>query len=478
MLKFRDLTATAAQFDILRRECNVGGGIEGACQFLCGSSDLNEDPWADSHCGTYRESRLMVHRVEPLPRGRVRADKVSVSWDMDCYVGLLRKARAEGLHPGICHSHPGSGLSFSRQDDENEGHLRDLLQRRNRDSKQLLVSLLFRGETRVDVRVWSASRPPQSVRMQVLGPELVEPSPPSSAYESRQNLSFLQRQTLAVGVEAVERLQRFRIGVVGCGGTGSAVATLLARMGIGRLLLIDPDIVAETNLNRLHGSTRKDVDDCRPKVQVIKEHVESMGLGTQVAVRAVPLADVTTARLLRTCDVIFGCTDDHLGRLILNRLAYFYLLPVIDTGLSVAPNSQGRPAQVSGRVTVLRPDNTCLLCRGVVNPRRAREKGLQYKRPEEYGRLAKEGYITENNTPTPVVGTFTTETATAAINEFLAAVAGLRGRKGWVSERTIRYDLDRCRPTGCPPVDGCQLCDSTENWGVGDLQPFLDLGGL
>ena len=112
MLKFRDLTATAAQFDILRRECNVGGSIEGACQFLCGSSELDEDPWADSHRDNCRELRLMVHRVEPLPRGRVRADKVSVSWDMDCYIDLLRKARAEGLHLGICHSHPGSGLSF------------------------------------------------------------------------------------------------------------------------------------------------------------------------------------------------------------------------------------------------------------------------------------------------------------------------------------------------------------------------------
>ena len=314
--------------------------------------------------------------------------------------------------------------------------------------------------------------------MRVLGPELVEPSPPRFAHEARADPSFLQRQALAVGVDAVKRLQGFRIGVVGCGGTGSAVATLLARIGVGRLLLVDPDTVAETNLNRMHGSTRQDVDDCRPKVQVIKEHVESMGLGTQVAARAVPLADVATARLLRTCDVVFGCTDDHLGRLILNRLAYFYLLPVIDTGLSVAPNCQGRPAQVSGRVTVLRPGNTCLLCRGVVNPRRAREKGLRHKRPEEYGRLAKEGYIAESDTPTPVVGTFTTETATAAINEFLAAVVGLRGRKGWVSERTIRYDLDRCRPTGCPPVDGCPMCDSTANWGIGDLQPFLDLGGL
>ena len=477
-MKVRDLTVTAAQLNFLRSECNVGEDVEGACQLLCGASDLHVDPWANGHLSTERELRMMVHRVEPLPRNRVRGDKVSVSWDMDCYVGLLRKAREEGLHPGICHSHPSADTPFSRQDDENEGHLRDLLQRRNRNRNQVLTSLLFRGENRVDARIWGSAGPPRPARVRVLGSELVESSQPRSAREARAGTSFLQRQELAVGVEAVERLQGFRIGVVGCGGTGSATATLLARLGVGRLLLIDPDTIAETNLNRLHGSTRQDVDDRRLKVQVIKEHVENMGLGTRVSVRAAPLADAAIARLLRTCDIVFGCTDDHLGRLILNRLAYFYLLPVIDMGLSVAPGSQGRPAQVSGRVTVLRPGNTCLLCRGVVNPRRAREQGLRYKNPEEYGRQAKEGYIIERDTQTPVVGTFTTETATAAINEFLAAVAGLRGQKGWASERTIRYDLDRCRPTGCTPVDGCPLCDCADYWGVGDHQPFLDLGGL
>ena len=477
-MRVRDLTVTAKQLHLLRRECNVGGDLEGACQFLGGSSNLHEDPWADGHRGTEPELRLMVHRAEPLPPNRVRAGKTSVIWDMDCYVGMLRKAREEGLHPGICHSHPGTGAPFSRQDDENEGHLRDLLQRRNRDRKQVLISLLFRGETWVDARIWGAAGPPQPARVRVLGPELVEASQPRPARGTRSHSSFLQRQALAVGAETVERLQGFRIGIVGCGGTGSAVVTLLARLGVGRLLLMDPDTVAETNLNRLHGSTRQDVEDRRLKVQAIKEHVESMGLGTQIAMHAAPLANVAAAKLLRTCDFVFGCTDDHLGRLILNRLAYFYLLPVIDTGLSVAPSSQGRPAQISGRVTVLRPGNTCLLCRGVVSPRRAREQGLHYKRPEEYRRQLKDGYITDSNTPTPVVGTFTTETATAAINEFLAAVAGLRGRKGWVSERTIRYDLDRCRPTGCPPVDGCPLCDGADNWGLGDLDPFLDLAGF
>ena len=289
---------------------------------------------------------------------------------------------------------------------------------------------------------------------------------------------YLQRQVLSVGEKTVERLQDLRIGVVGCGGTGSAVSVLLARAGVGRLFLLDSDTVAGTNLNRLHGATRLDAENARSKVSVLKDHIDEMHLGTDVSVCRAPLVDTAIARMLRSCDIIFGCTDDHLGRLILNRLAYFYYIPVIDTGLSVVPKKHGGAAHVSGRVTVLRPGVACLLCRGVINPQRAREEGLRHKRPDEFTRQVKEGYITDSNVQTPVVGTFTTETATAAVNELLAGVGGLRGDRGWASERTIRYDLDRCRPTGCEPRSGCAVCGDSEVWGLGDVQPFLDLGPL
>ena len=473
----RDLTMTAAQAAMLRSQCTITGELEGACQVLCGATRLDDDPWSPGP-SLYPDLRLAVHRVEPLPPGRVRRRQTSVSWDMDCYIGLLRKARQQNLHPGICHSHPNSGAPFSRQDDENEAHLRDLLQRRNRNTEQVLTSLLFLGDGRIQARVWRATGAPETASVRLLGNTLTQASQPADRHETTADSAFLQRQALSIGLETVSLLQTLRVAVVGCGGTGSAVAVLLARAGIGRLLLVDPDTVTETNLNRLHGSTRRDADEAQPKVAVLKDHIEQMGLGTQVAVSRTALADAPVARLLRSCDVVFGCTDDHLGRLVLNRLAYFYYIPVIDTGLSVVPRTGNRTAHVSGRVTVLRPGVACLLCRGVVNPQRAREQGLRHSRPDEFTRQVKEGYITDSDIPTPVVGTFTTETAAAAVNELLAGIAGLRGDKGWASERTIRYDLDRCRPTGAQPRPGCSICSDQELWGLGDVDPLLDLGAL
>ncbi len=473
----RDVTMTSDQLGLLRKECNLDGPNEGACQILCGSSRIEEDPWEESHT-EHPQLRLTVHRIEPLPSLQLKASPDSVSWDMDCYFRLLRKVRDEQLNPGICHSHPNSGASFSLQDDKNEAHLRDVLARRNKDESQVLVSILLRGDGGVEARVWSSNGEPQVATVRIVGSTVEDSIPMDTGSPLNGSAEFLQRQVLSVGQETVKRLQHLRVGVVGCGGTGSATAVLLARAGIRRLLLLDPDIVCETNLNRLHGATRRDVEERRPKVEVLGDHIRSMGLSTKVSARQERLANPETAKLLRSCDVIFGCTDDHLGRLILNRLAYFYYIPVIDTGLSVNPRQGDGTAHISGRVTVLRPGNVCLLCRQIVNPNRAREQELRYRHPDEYDRQVKEGYITGSDTPTPVIGTFTTETGAAAVNEFLAGFARIRGDSGWASERTIRYDLDRSRRTGANSRPECPVCVGEDNWGLGDTQPFLDLAGF
>ena len=472
----RNLTILAEHVDQLKSECSLPGPLEGACQLLCGTSLLDSDPWLPGGHET-PDLRLTVHRLEPLPAVHVRQRNTSVSWNMNCYIDLLRKAREENLHPGICHSHPNSAASFSRQDDENECHLRSLLQYRNQNKNQFLISVLLRRDGQIEARVWYADGKPEAIPVRVLGATLPEFSSNANGLARKVDSQFLQRQALSIGQETVRRIQTLRVAIVGCGGTGSAVSVLLARAGVGHLLLLDPDVVTETNLNRLHGSTRLDVKNKRPKVSVLKDHIDQMDLGAQVVVRQQPMADATIACLLRSCDFVFGCTDDHLGRLILNRLAYFYYVPVIDTGVSVDPSKNGFE-QISGRVTVLRPGVACLLCRGIINPRLAHEQGLRHKSPDEYVRQIKQGYIIDSDIPTPVIGTFTTETAAAAVNEFLAAVGGIRGNKGWASERRIRYDIDRVRSTGCEPRSDCPICFHEDMWGVGDMQPFLDLGGI
>ena len=468
-MNVRDLGIGEEHLLSLRRNCHYGEREEGASQLLVGVSRIGRDAWTGE-----AETRLTVHRAMAIRSERMRRTDRSVTWRTDEFVRLLRAARLEGLEPGICHTHPCGAVGFSAQDDANERELVDLAQRRN-GPEASLTSLLLEASGRVRARVWSSPDvTPQTLTVREVGKRLVR-------WLGRDEGSvgvptFLHRQQLAIGAEAVEELQSLRVGVVGCGGTGSAVATMLARLGVGRLLLIDHDVICETNLNRLHGGRRSDVEAKRQKTEVLSDYISGMGLGTEVATMTTTVSEADCRDGLKGCDVLFGCTDDHWGRALMNSLAFFYLIPVIDMGLGVDVDQGGRLKQLTGRITVLRPGTPCLICRRRINPRRAHDEMLRHRSPVEYARRAKEGYVTDTDVATPAMVTFTTEIACSAINELLAAVTGIR-REGWAAERTTRYDLDKTRRTGKKPNPSCPICQSQEYWGLADVEPFLDQVG-
>src|SRR5207245_2085152 len=126
------------------------------------------------------------------------------------------------------------------------------------------------------------------------------------------------RQVRLIGKDAHAHLQEMTATIVGVGGTGSSVAAQLARIGIGKLTLVDRDIIDSTNLPRVYGSTKKDIG--KPKVEVLKKHVRGF---SKIKVEAVQ-ADITRdgiASILKESDVIFGCTDNLMSRAVLNDIS-------------------------------------------------------------------------------------------------------------------------------------------------------------
>ena len=114
-----------------------------------------------------------------------------------------------------------------------------------------------------------------AVAVQVAGRRLAVHSPAAEPAD----IDFLAHQALAFGPSLNARLKTMRVGVAGCGGTGSATAMLLARLGVGQIALFDDDIVDVTNLNRLHGARRADADAMRQKVEVVAREITGLGLG-------------------------------------------------------------------------------------------------------------------------------------------------------------------------------------------------------
>jgi hypothetical protein len=165
--------------------------------------------------------------------------------------------------------------------------------------------------------------------------------------------------------------------------------------------------------------------------------------------------------------------------MFLNRLAYFYLIPVIDMGIGIdfVDGSPPRITMADGRVTVIGPGHRCLLCRGVVDPKAAQEDDLLRRDPDEYHRLRGRGelYVRGGGRSNPAVVTFTTHVACMAVDELLHRLSGYRSA-GSVQHRVYKHRLLEEKRPG-PREGACRICLEQHYWGRGDMVPFLDRTG-
>jgi len=160
-------------------------------------------------------------------------------------------------------------------------------------------------------------------------------------------------------------LRRARVGIVGLGGGGSHIAQQLGHLGVGEFVLIDPDIVEDTNLNRLVGATQQDVADHANKVSVAARVIGGVNPSTQISAQTSQWQMCETA--LRSCDVIFGCVDSISEREQLERAARRYLIPYLDLGMDV--HWVEDRFVVGGQVALSMPEGPCLRCMGIVDDR-------------------------------------------------------------------------------------------------------------
>ena len=187
----------------------------------------------------------------------------------------------------------------------------------------------------------------------------------SDGIEERERYS---RQVLFAGIG--ERGQR-RLGeshavVVGVGATGAAAAGLLARAGVGRLMLIDRDFVEPSNLQRQMLFDEEDARASLPKAEAARRHLERINSSVRVEAKIADLVPENVADLLRGADVVLDGTDNFETRYLINDLCVREGLPWIyaaavgsyATTMNILPSQGPGPrAQGSedGSVPSLRP---------------------------------------------------------------------------------------------------------------------------
>jgi len=162
------------------------------------------------------------------------------------------------------------------------------------------------------------------------------------------------RQVLfaGIGAEGQERLRCSRVAIVGCGATGSAAAALLARAGIGELVILDRDYVEPSNLQRQSLFDEADAAESLPKAVAAARKIRSFNADVTVEDHATDLTPANVS-LLDGADVVLDGTDNFETRFLLNDYCVNQDAPWI---YSAAVGSYG------ATLNIIPHETSCLAC--------------------------------------------------------------------------------------------------------------------
>lgn len=455
------LRMSGKQYDQLRKHLLPIDGKEAVALALCG-----ERAGSETHCLTVRKVILIPH------------DECTVrDWDRITWLTTrLHEALEEAMKFNLSllkiHSHPKGYPQFSDTDDFSD---KDLFSCVYGWLAPPLVhaSAIMLGDGRIIGRSVGPDGEFAPISLvSVAGDDLhfwYADETPTQIFE------FARRHTQLFGQGTTDRLQKLSIGVVGCSGTGSVVVEQLARLGVGRLVLVDPDIVEEKNLNRIVNATREDARQGTLKVRVQERAIAAMDLGTKVLALPENICTPQAIRAIAECDVVFGCMDGAEGRHILNRLAAFYQLPYFDVGVRLEADGDGGISQVCGSVNYLQPEGSSLLSRKLITIDDVNAQAMKRTNPAEYTKRLKEKYISGVVVDRPAVVSVNTHYASLAVGEFLARLHPFRDDDN-ASFARIGSSLTQTRFFSDPDGESCPLLARCV--GRGDVKPLLDMSIL
>nr|WP_249798518.1 ThiF family adenylyltransferase [Bradyrhizobium zhengyangense] len=336
------------------------------------------------------------------------------------------------------HSHPGRAApEFSRIDDAGEEVLAHFFRHRTPDLQHLALVVSDGGYA---CRYLGSDR---HLRLIAVGDDrrvLFDPS------RSHDPSDLYDRQVRAFGRAGQSILQSLRVGIVGLGGTGSLAVQQLAHLGVKEFVLVDPDDVELTNLNRLAGSASADTGQA--KVAVAERYIRAVQPRAVVTSFQENVVFVETAKKLRDVDVLFCCTDSHGSRAVLQQLAYQYLIPCIDIGTVIAVKG-GKITHITGRAQMLSPGLACLTCGGLLDGNEVRRDMMSEAERKQ------DPYLVGAREPAPAVISINSTITSLAITMFLSAVVGVPS-----PARHLLYDglRSRLRSVKGEPVQDCIVC--------------------
>jgi molybdopterin-synthase adenylyltransferase len=229
-----------------------------------------------------------------------------------------------------------------------------------------------------------------------------------------------------LGIDGQERLLASHALVIGAGGLGSPVALYLGSAGVGRLTVVDHDVVDETNLQRQIAHNLARVG--RPKAESVREAIAAINPDVQVT----PITQRADAALLDTlvaqADVVLDCTDNFATRHAINRACVQHGKPLVS----------GAAIRMDGQLSVYDPrqvDSPCYAC--VFPP----DSGVEETRCATMGVFA------------PLVGIVGTLQAAEALKMLTGMGSRLVGRLMMIDGRDMAFN-----EIALPQHPACPVC--------------------
>ena len=377
----------------------------------------------------------------------------------------IRHCRDERLAYLAVHNHHGRDqVEFS--DPDNASHERGypaLL-----DISGQPVGALVLAENALAGDIWTEDRARRAINETiVVGRNLkrVYPSPPPRPPAAD---ATYDRQVRWFGDRGQELLGRVKVAVIGAGGVGLPLVTMLARLGVGHVLVVDPERVEPINLPRLPEARRL---DAMTPLHALGLHPVANRLSTRklrLARRAVRRANRHTrftgiplnviepaaAHALTDADFIFLAADSHQARMVFNAVTQQYLIPGIQLGTRIDVDADtGVVGDIRSNVRLVLPHSGCLRCNMLISPSRLQDEARD---PKE---RARNRYVAE--IPAPSVITFNTAIAAQAASDFLLMLGGLMEDIAPIDYLRVRPRRRQWEPIGVlPDKPGCGDCGS------------------
>jgi len=163
-----------------------------------------------------------------------------------------------------------------------------------------------------------------------------------------------------IGAEGQKKLAEARVVIAGCGATGSALASLLARSGVGTLRIIDRDYVETSNLQRQSLFGEEDARDSVPKAIAAARQIGRFNSQIAVEPQVADLIPANADSLLGGCDLILDGTDNFETRYLVNDYA---------VKNSVAWIYAAAVASYAVTLNILPGETACLACIFPESPR-------------------------------------------------------------------------------------------------------------